>query len=199
MRAERPCAASSGVGPQTRLFSALPPDFDPAGDLRLIGSGESCQFGLRPIPGRSKTIGFGQAEREPGVRGEQIRPVASDLSQLGHGCVRGVDPAPGAIAAADTRNPCRQELVSAAHIGSLEPRCSRNASGDWRASSGSRIGNRAQLGHCVVEFSRGSVRRSPVPGPFGFGPDCSSRGLGVAGQVGRRVRGARLRSPVRGR
>ena len=120
--AARPCAASSGVGPQTRLFSPLPPDFDPAGDLRLVGSGETRQLSLRPTPGRSKAIGFSPAERESGVRGEQVRPVASDLSQLGHGCVRGVDPAAGAIAAADTRNPCRQELVSAAHIGSLELR-----------------------------------------------------------------------------
>ena len=154
MRAARPCVTSSGVGPQPRLFSSLPSDFDPPDDLRFVGSGESCQFSLRPVPGRSEAISFGQAEREPGVRCEQVRPAASDLSQLGHGCVRGIDPAPGAVAAADTRNPCRQKLVSAAHIGSLEPRCSRKASGDWRTSSGSRIGNRAQLSHCVAEFGR---------------------------------------------
>jgi hypothetical protein len=154
MHAARPCATSSGVGPQPRQFSALPPDFDPTDDLRLIGSGESRQFSLRPVPGRSQAIGFGQAEREPSVRGEQVGPAASHLSQLGHGCVRGIDPALGAIAAADARNPCRQKLVSAAHIGSLEPRCSRNASGDWRASSGSRFGNLAQLRRCVVEFGR---------------------------------------------
>jgi hypothetical protein len=80
-------AASSGVRPQACLLTAVASDLDPTSELRLVGSGESRQFSLRHVPGRRKKIDFSQADREPRVRGKQIRPVASDLSQLGHGRV----------------------------------------------------------------------------------------------------------------
>jgi hypothetical protein len=111
---------SSGVGLKPSLLSSSAADSNPASELRFVGAGQSRQLSLRPAPGRVKHIDFGPAEREPGVRGEQVRAVASELSQFRHGRVRVVDPVAGAMTAADARNSCRQELVSAAHIGSLE-------------------------------------------------------------------------------
>ena len=113
-------APSSGVWPQTRLFSSLPADLDPASELGFVGAGKSRQFSLRPVLGCTKKIEFSPTDSEPGVRGEQVRPITSDLSQLGGGCVRGIDPAAGAMTAADAGNACGQELVSATHVDSLE-------------------------------------------------------------------------------
>jgi hypothetical protein len=70
-----------------------------------------------------------------------------------------------------------------------ELRCSRNASGGWRASFGSRIGNHAQLGTalsnsaapiCQTTASAGPVRlwprlRFPRPGRSGTGRQARSR------------------------
>ena len=97
-------------------------DFYPLLDLALIGSGCSGQLGLRAVSRREgRHASLGQAERDASQLGEQVGPVASDLTKLGHSLLHVVDLAAASVARCHGGDPRSQDLVGCAHAWSLEP------------------------------------------------------------------------------
>jgi hypothetical protein len=104
------------------LLSSLAADPDPLSDLLGIGTCSSAQVSLGP-----ETRGHDWRDRlrpscaQARVLGEQVRPIASELLQLGDGLVPVVDHSASTVPTAGSSDPGRQELVGRAHARSLLP------------------------------------------------------------------------------
>jgi hypothetical protein len=98
------------------MSGSVASDFYPLLDLALIGSGCSGQLGLRAVLRREgRDASLGQAERDASQLGEQVGPVASDLTKLGHGLLHVVDLAAASVASRHGGDPRAQDLVGCAH------------------------------------------------------------------------------------
>jgi hypothetical protein len=108
----------SGVRLLPRLLSSLAADRDPLSDRRLIGACSAAQLGLGQV---ARRLGACTVLRPPQgearMLSEKIRPV--ERLQLGGGLVLVLDPAASAVPTADSRDLRAQDLVGAAHAGSV--------------------------------------------------------------------------------
>ena len=101
-----------------RLLSSLTADCDPLSDRGLVGPCSAAQLGLGLVPGRlGCSASLRPSQREARVLGEEVRPVGRP--QLGDGLVLVLDPAASAMPTADSRDLRAQDLVGAAHAGSV--------------------------------------------------------------------------------
>jgi hypothetical protein len=110
------------------LSGSVASDSYPLSDLALIGSGRSGQLGLRAVlrcEGRYASLC--QAERDTSELGEQVGPIASDLTKLGHGLLQIVDLAAASMAPRYGGDPRAQDLISGAHTWILERVTTRRA------------------------------------------------------------------------
>jgi hypothetical protein len=114
-------ASAARAGSLPRGLGALSSHADPLPDLAGIRSCDDAQAGLGPeTGGQERHDCFGPSQAQARVFGQKIGTIASDLPQFGNGRVQVVDLATRAVVAADAGDPRSQELVGAAHTGSLE-------------------------------------------------------------------------------
>jgi hypothetical protein len=104
-----------------RSLGAFSSHGDPLPDLLEVCSGYDAQVRLSPEAAGQDRLGcFSPPQGQPGVLGQQIGTIASDLPQLRNDRVQVVDLATGAIVVADADDTGQNELVGAAHPRTLE-------------------------------------------------------------------------------